>query len=244
MILKAENITKAYKSSADAFRLKIDDFVIEEGSFTAILGPNGSGKSTFLKVILDLLFADTGHITLMGKSHKNKESRVKLSYLPENFSLPKNFTVREVLQSFAGLKKSPPENLDLRIEELADAFDVNYLDKKVKGLSKGMTQITALMNTFLSDDQFYILDEPFNGLDAVKKKGIMDYIFHLQDKRNISILITTHILSDIDKTCDHLHLIKDGQIIEEASKSELQDQFDTVESFYLHHFENKEPITS
>jgi ABC-2 type transport system ATP-binding protein len=245
MILQADNISKTFKKSGgNAFHLNIDHLEIQDGSFAAILGPNGSGKSTFLKILLDLLFADSGNILLMGNDHQNKQARAKVSYLPENFSFPENFTVTQMLHAFADLKDSSPELIDQKINELADAFNVNYLNKKMKNLSKGMRQTAALMHTFLADDQFYILDEPFNGLDAVQKKAVMDYIFRLQDKRNISILITTHILSDIDKTCDTLYLINDGRIVNSATKDEIQKQFGSVEDYYLNHFETKDPALS
>lgn len=242
MILKAQHLSKTFgKSGPNSFRLQIDGLEIPEGSFTAILGPNGSGKSTFLKIILDLLFADSGQIFLMGQSHKNKEARTRLSYLPENFSFPDKFTVKEMLSAFTTLKHSPPDQLDSKINELARAFNVDYLDKKVKNLSKGMKQTAALMHTFMGNDRFYILDEPFNGLDAVQKKAVMDYIFQLQKKQNISILITTHILTDIEKTCDSLYLIKDGSIINSASKKEIRKQYGSVEEYYLHYFETAKP---
>lgn len=238
MILKATDVSKTYRKSE--FRLQVDTLQIEEGSFTAMLGPNGSGKTTFLKVILDLLFADSGQITLMGQNHKSKEARAQLSYLPENFSFPDNFTVKEMLRSFVGLKKSSVPHLDHKIAELAEAFNVNYLNKKIKNLSKGMAQTAALMHTFLGENRFYILDEPFNGLDAVQKKAIMDYMFNLQNEQDISILITTHILSDIDKTCDTLFLIKEGNIINSASKADIQEEFGSVEAYYLNHFESRQ----
>jgi len=245
MILKAQNVSKTYgKSGGDSFTLQIDEFAIEEGSFTAILGPNGSGKSTFLKIILDLLFADSGNISLMGNPHKEKQARAKVSYLPENYSFPEHFTVKEMLHAFGDLKESTPGEIDHKMSELANAFNVNFLNKKIKNLSKGMRQTAALMHTFLADDKFYILDEPFNGLDAVQKKAIMDYIFSLQKKQNISILITTHILSDIDKTCDRLYLIDDGRIINMATKDEIQEQFGTVENYYINHFETKDSAIS
>lgn len=245
MVLQADSISKTYKKSSDGtFHLDIDAFQVHDGSFTAMLGPNGSGKSTFLKIILDLLFADSGTISLMGRHHQEKQARAKVSYLPENYSFPDNFTVKEMLHAFADLKETTPEQIDQKISELANAFNVTYLDKKMKHLSKGMRQTAALMHTFLADDQFYILDEPFNGLDAVQKKAIMDYIFRIQEERNISILITTHILSDIDKTCDTLYLINDGRIINSAAKDEIQKQFGSVEDYYLTYFETKDPGTS
>lgn len=245
MILKAQNISKTYgNSGGDGFTLQIDELEIQEGSFTAILGPNGSGKSTFLKIILNLLFADSGQITLLDTDHRQKQSRAEVSYLPENFSFPDNFTVDEMLRSFANLKDDNPTDIDRKISELAEAFNVDFLDNKMQNLSKGMAQTAALMHTFLSDDRLYILDEPFNGLDAVQKKAIMNYIFKLQDERNISVLITTHILSDIDKTCDTLHLIKNGRIVNSASKDEIQKEFGSVEDYYLNNFEQKSAITS
>lgn len=241
MILKARDVAKTYSKSRkkEAFQLEIDSFEVQQGSFTAILGPNGSGKTTFLKVVLDLLFADRGQIELLGTDHKDKESRRQLSYLPENFSFPDNFTVRQMLHDYAGITESNRQNLDNRIQKLAERFNVDYLDHKIENLSKGMTQTTALMQTFLLDNRFYILDEPFNGLDAVQKKAIMEYIFELQQQHNTTILITTHILSDIEKTCDTLHLIRDGAIIDSATKDEIRDKHGSVEAYYLHHFETK-----
>jgi len=244
MILQIDNVSKTFKRSGDnSFHLDIDHLEIPEGSFTAVLGPNGSGKSTLLKIILNLLYADSRNISLMGRNHKQKEARAKVSYLPENYSFPENYTVKEMLHAFSELKESTPGQIDRKINKLASAFNVNYLNKKMKNLSKGMSQTAALMHTFLTDDQFYILDEPFNGLDAVQKKAIMDYIFSLQQEHNISILITTHILSDIDKTCDTLYLIKNGRIINSASKSDIKEEFGSVEAYYLNHFESKDPAT-
>jgi ABC-2 type transport system ATP-binding protein len=191
---------------------------------------------------LDLLFADRGEIQLLGHDHKNKEARQKLSYLPENFSFPEKFTVRQMLHTFAGITNTDQTDLDARIQKLAEAFNVDYLDKKIKDLSKGMRQTVALLHTFLGDYKFYILDEPFNGLDAVQKKAIMEYILDLQQRQNVAILITTHILSDIEKTCDYLHLIKNGSIIDAASKDEITEQHGSVETYYLNHFESKKAL--
>jgi ABC-2 type transport system ATP-binding protein len=244
MILQATGLKKTYGRSRKkkSFTLQIDDFKVPENSFTAILGPNGSGKSTFIKTVLGLTFADEGTIRLLGEDHKNKASRTELSYLPENFSLPKTFTVRQVLRLFNLLSKNNPSEFDNQIKEVAEAFNVDYLDKKIKDLSKGMRQTTALMNTFLGQNSFYILDEPFNGLDAVQKKAIMSYIFGLQKRRNITILITTHILSDIEKTCDKLYLIRDGRIINSADKQEIDHKYGSVEEYYLAHFESKKVL--
>ncbi len=239
MVVDANNVSKTYKKSRkkQGFTLNIDHFEVGEGSFAAILGANGSGKTTFIKLILDLLHTDEGEIQLLGKDHKNKEARARVSYLPENFQFPAKFTVRQVLRYFNNIDRSNGSNLDNEINELAKALNVDYLDKKIKDLSKGMRQNAALMNAFLGDKKFFILDEPFNGLDAVKKKRVMEYIFERQQQENISVLITTHILSDIEKTCDKLSLIQDGRIIHSATKDEIHKEFDSVEDYYLHYLD-------
>src|SRR5699024_4060263 len=101
------------------------------------------------KSVMDLIFVDEGTVQLLGKDHKDKTARTKLRYLPENFSLPKKFTVRETLYLFSNLDKGNQPALGAQIDELAGAFNVDYLDKKIKDLSKGMRQTAALMNTFV-----------------------------------------------------------------------------------------------
>lgn len=243
MILKATDVSKTYAKSRKnpGFTLQVDDFTVQKGSFAAILGPNGSGKTTFIKIMLGLLFADRGTIKIDGIDHTRKEARKAVSYLPENFQFPQKITVRQMLKLFSNICPADQQNLDARIDELADAFNADYLDKKIKDLSKGMRQNAALMNTFLGSRKFFILDEPFNGLDAVQKKRIMEYIFERQQRENISVLITTHILSDIEKTCDKLSLIQDGSIIHSATKKEIKREFNSVEDYYLNYLDPIKP---
>lgn len=246
MVLNAEGISKTYKKSKEGgqFTLNIHSLQIEADSFAAILGPNGSGKSTFIRLVLNLLFLDAGKIKLFDTEHTEKEARRNVSYLPENYSFPQKLTVRQMLKGFDHLNPDLKKPVEKRIDTLAEAFNVDYLDKKVKDLSKGMRQTAALMYTFLGGARFYILDEPFNGLDAVQKKAVMNYIFDLQQRENAAVLITTHILSDVEKTCDKIHLIRDGQIIDAATKTQINQQFDSVEDYYLNHFDTINPTQS
>lgn len=237
--LKAEDLVSGYNGGwrkKRSFHIHIDELAIHPGSFTAVLGPNGSGKTTFIKTILDLHYAESGSITLMGKNHKEKESREWVSYLPEVYSFPENVTVKKMLIDFGSITNNDKTELAQQIDRLAEALNADFLGKKVKALSKGMRQTTALINTLLGNHRFYILDEPFNGLDAVQKKAVMDYLLKEKEDRNISILITTHILPDIDKICDMIHLIRNGRVVKSAGRDEILKTHSSVEEYYIKHF--------
>jgi len=237
-ILTAEKVVKAYpkKGKSRSFRLEIDQFSIEQGSFTAILGPNGSGKTTFLKAILDLRFLSEGTIEINRIDHKDKLARKTVSYLPEVYSFPGDLSVKTMLLEFGSIEITDRDYLEKRITNLAHHLKAEFLDKKIKELSKGMRQTTALLHTFLTERKLYILDEPFNGLDAVQKKKVIDFLLELKKRENISVLITTHILPDIDKICDAIHLIREGSIFQSASNSQIAEKYGSVEQFYLEQF--------
>ncbi|MTI89547.1 MAG: ABC transporter ATP-binding protein [Balneolaceae bacterium] len=239
MIVTTNQLTKSYSKSRKkkAFTLNIEGLELAEGEFAAMLGPNGSGKSTFIKIMLGLVKPDAGTLNLMGYDFTQKEARQKVGYLPENFSFPKFLTVRKTMQVFGGI--NPPEgtSIDERIEQLASDLNIDYLDEKFGKLSKGMRQTAAIMHTLLGDHSFYILDEPLNGLDAVRKQHIISYLKYLREEKNISLLITTHILSDIEKLCDTIHLIKNGEIIHSASRQMIIEEHVSVEAYYLNYFQ-------
>ncbi|MDZ7758581.1 ABC transporter ATP-binding protein [Rhodohalobacter sp.] len=237
-ILTAEKVVKAYSKNRKSrpFRLEIEQFNLEQGNFSAILGPNGSGKTTFLKAILDLRFLSEGYIQINGIDHRDKSARKAVSYLPEVFSFPDDVSVKTMLLDFGSIEITDREYLEDRITSLAQKLKADFLDKKIKELSKGMRQTTALLHTFLTERRLYILDEPFNGLDAVQKKVVMDFLLGLKEKEKISVLITTHILPDIDKICDTIHLIRDGNIFKSASNNHIAEKFGSVEQFYLEQF--------
>lgn len=186
-ILTAEKVVKAYSKNRKSrpFRLEIEQFNLEQGNFSAILGPNGSGKTTFLKAILDLRFLSEGYIQINGIDHRDKSARKAVSYLPEVFSFPDDVSVKTMLLDFGSIEITDREYLEDRITSLAQKLKADFLDKKIKELSKGMRQTTALLHTFLTERRLYILDEPFNGLDAVQKKVVMDFLLGLKERKNI-----------------------------------------------------------
>lgn len=236
-ILKVNGAKKKYgKPNKSGFNLSIDNFEIHKGESVALLGPNGSGKTTFLKVILDLLHLDRGYVEIFGLNHRKVNSRKMLGYLPENFSFPENFSLKEVLKVLGSIGKYNIDDIDQKIEKYSKKFGINYLDIKIKNLSKGMIQTGALLHTFLGNKSLYILDEPFNGLDVVQKDNFLNFLKEKKKEDNISFLVTTHTFSDIEKICDTIYLVSEGEFIDSKSKSEIIRSNYSLKEYYLSHF--------
>lgn len=240
MALRVNNVTKVLKnrnSHSLNFNLVIDELKIQTGEIFALLGPNGSGKTTFIKILLDLIFPETGNIELFGKNNKLKESRKSLGYLPEDFIFPTNYTFKDCLYYFGRMNKFPKEKVISKIVEVSNKLMLNdIMFKKVKNLSKGMLQQLGLTNALINGDKLLILDEPFNGLDPVQKRNSMNILSELNDKHNITILFTSHILSDVEIFCKQIALIKNGRIIDNNSKKEILLKYQTVENYYFKYF--------
>lgn len=236
-ILECENIKKSYNTNNENnFTLDIEELKIEKGKIYALLGPNGSGKTTFIKLILNLISLDSGNIKLLNTSHTDKYSRDGIAYLPENYVFPENFTFNEILYYYGNLRTGDKSKLKEEISYLAQNFDIEFLQDKLNSFSKGMKQIVGLLYSFIGDPELLILDEPFNGLDAVQKSKMIDYIKEKKINDEITVLITTHILSDIDKIADEVSLIKNGELISNKNIKTIESECTNVESFYLKHF--------
>jgi len=231
-VLNCSGLIKSYKKNQ--FELSIDDFSIGENNTFALLGPNGSGKTTFLKLIMDLISLDRGEINILGKNSLNKLARVDLAYLPEKLPFPVDFTARQVLFYYTSIYRSDYKVINEQIESLATSFKVDYLEQKIKSLSKGMKQTIGLISTFLDRKKLYILDEPFNGLDAVQKEIVLDYIQCI--KKNSAIIITTHTTSDIEDIYDEAYLIKKGRFIDKKNKQEVDKVYNSLKEYYLNYF--------
>lgn len=237
-VLSCKEVVKKY--SRNGFCLNVDEFSVTHKETRILLGPNGSGKTTFLKIITDLKQEDSGEILISGIPKSEKEARQHIAFLPEDFLFPANFTGRQVLFYYSSITRTDYGLLKKEIERVAGTFNIDYLDKRIKNCSKGMKQILGLLLTFLGPHkQLYILDEPFNGLDAVQKERALIFIQNLREKAQSSILITTHVQSDIEKIADRVTLVKDGVLSETLTREEIYSRFSSIEEFYLDRFRDK-----
>jgi len=226
-------IQKIYKKKS-SFILNIDDFKLEDGKIYALLGPNGAGKSTFIKIILNILFPDTGTITIYGKKNNYPSARKFIGYLPEEYSIPTDITFYQFLKYFGKMYDIDNTLLLEQINEYCDALNLKRLyDKKNRELSKGMKQSLLFIHSLLGKKKILILDEPFNGLDVEQKAKTIEFLLSYKSKNNITILITTHILSDIVKFVESIFIISNGQIKAQNSINNILKNCSSLESFYL-----------
>lgn len=192
---------------------------VAPGEVRGFLGPNGAGKSTTIRVLLGLLRADAGEVRLFGGDpwadavalHK------RLAYVPGDVSLWPNLTGGEAIDYLTRLHGTPDS---ARKQELLERFQLDPT-KKTSTYSKGNRQKVALVAALSVDAELYILDEPTSGLDPLMEATFTEYIRELKD-RGSSVLLSSHILSEVEKVCDTVTIIRAGQSVESGTLTELR----------------------
>jgi len=240
-IIEINDLVKKYKKKKDTsneYKLSIKNLVIERGKIFGLLGPNGSGKSTLIKLVLDLIFPDAGLITIFGISNKLKESRNFVGYLPENFSFPHDYSFEQAAYYFGIMNKYSKKEVISELSKLYVELELtSILGKRVKELSKGMIQNLGLVNALVGQKKLLILDEPFNGFDPIQKRRVMKYLSKQNEDNNLTILFTSHILSDVEVFCNQVALIKNGEILNVTSKKNVFNDYGTIENYYFKYFD-------
>ena len=203
------------------------DLEVPRGSGYCFIGPNGSGKTTTQRMIMRILYPDSGSIRLFGEE-VTEASSDRIGYMPEERGLYKRMGVRDFLIFFAGLKNAadPAGSVDAWLErlELTD-----WAGKKIQTLSKGMSQKVQFIATVASAPELVILDEPFAGLDPVNTEVIKDAILELQ-RRGMTVLFSTHDMDMAEKMCDFICMIFRGEKVLDGTLDSIQDRYanDTI----------------
>lgn len=215
-ILKINNVTKKFGNftALDGINLEVN-----QGEVYGFIGPNGAGKTTTIRLLLGILKATSGSAQIFGKDawHEAVEIHKRIAYVPGDVSLWSNLTGGEVIDLFVKLRGSNNKN---RREELIRRFDLDTT-KKCGTYSKGNRQKVALVAAFAADADLYILDEPTSGLDPLMELVFQECITEVKDAGR-SVLLSSHILSEVEKLCDRVSIIRQGQIIESGSLKELR----------------------
>lgn len=222
--IEASNLGKVYTSSFGRRRvtaLDSFDLKVEQGELFGLLGPNGAGKTTTVKILLGLTVATTGTASLLGLPVGNPESRRKVGYLPEGHRFPGYLTARETLSIFGRLSGIDSKTLNKRMMPLLERLRIaDWIDVKVKKYSKGMTQRLGLASALIHEPSLLLLDEPTDGVDPVGRREIRDL---LREKANegTTIFVNSHLLSEIELTCDRVAVLRRGKLAAAGTIDEL-----------------------
>lgn len=227
-VLTANNL---YKSYGDSPALNGVSLTLDENIVFGLLGANGAGKTTFIKIVLDLVSADSGEVNLCGHQSSDSRARFSIAYMPERFNFFHYYTVRGVLDFYGKMRNISNDKRKSDIEYALQKFNIEKIaHKKVNALSKGQLQRTGLASTLIGDQKVYILDEPFSGLDPIGIKDVKDLIVELKEKGK-TVFINSHILSEMEKICDSVGIIDNGKLLYNGSVEKIT-QKESLESFF------------
>lgn len=221
-MLEFINVTKQFEKVT---AVKNVSFKIDDGKVLGIVGRNGAGKSTIFRMILNLLEPTEGKILLNGKKISSDDLN-SIGYLPEEGSLLPQYTVLDICEYYGALKLLPKKDALNNLKYWLNEFNINdYLDAKIKKLSKGNRQKIQFIVSILHNPNFIILDEPFSGLDPVSVEELEKQILKLKSQGK-TIIFSSHIMDHVEKLCDDILLINKGEALlygnlEEIKKSYL-----------------------
>lgn len=197
------------------------DFQVYEGEIVGLLGPNGSGKSTTVKMLLGLLYPTAGNLTIFGRSPRDVKTKEQIGYLPEESYLYKYLTAMETLDFFGSLFNLSAAERRSRSEQLLEMVGLSHARRRPVGeFSKGMARRIGLAQAMINDPSLLILDEPTSGLDPLGCKEVKDLILLLK-KRGKTVVVTSHLLSDVEDVCDRVIILYGGKIRATGTLKEL-----------------------
>jgi len=220
-ILTLESVSKSYGSVKAARNVNLE---IPRGSIYGFLGPNGAGKTTTIRIIMNIILADGGRITLAGHPLTG-DTRDSIGYLPEERGLYRKMKCLDQLTYLAELKGVPRSEARKRSDHWLTRMGLaEWRDRKVDSLSKGMQQKIQFAATFISEPDMVILDEVFSGLDPLNIELLRDMI--LEEKaKGTTIIFSTHMLAEAEKICDAICLIEGGEIILDGPLEKVRADF-------------------
>jgi ABC-2 type transport system ATP-binding protein len=220
-ILESRNV---YKSYTGKIALSDVSLTVPKGSIYGLLGPNGAGKTTFIRIITQIIGADTGEILFSGKK-LHREDIYRMGYMPEERGLYKKMKVGEQLMYLARLKGLSRTDADRRLKYWLEALQIkDWWNKRVEELSKGMQQKIQFVATVIHEPELIILDEPFTGFDPVNSAIIRDEILKLQQK-GTTIILSTHRMESVEELCDNISLFNRSKKIIEGTVEEVRQSF-------------------
>lgn len=219
-MIHVENLTKYYDGFCAVDQINLD---IEKGEILGLLGPNGAGKTTILRMLTGYFLPTSGSIRVKDYLVDENLLEIKrlMGYLPESAPLYHNMLVYDYLDYIARVRGLDRDKKNSRIRQLADLCGLNgIMHKSIDELSKGLKQRVGLAHAMMNDPEILVLDEPTSGLDPNQIVEIRDIIRHIGKEK--TVILSTHILSEVEATCDRVVIINRGKIVADDSTENLK----------------------
>lgn len=221
----AITIRNLHKSFGPKKAVRDVSLSIREGSLCGLIGPNGAGKTTTIRMIMSIIFPDSGEVSVLGRASAI-ESKDRIGYLPEERGIYRKMKVGVFLNYIGRLKGLDAAGLDQKVKQwLAKVALQETYRKKCEELSKGMQQKVQFIASVLHEPDLLILDEPFSGLDPVNRV-LLRSLINEQHKMGRTIIFSTHAMYEAEQLCDHLLMIHNGQKVLDLSMQELYRKYD------------------
>jgi len=230
MVLELASVSKRYGRRSALDRVSL---AIPPGAALGLLGPNGAGKTTTLRLLLGFTRPSEGQVTLRGRRPSDPASRLGVAYLPERLALPARMTVRDFLRlhgTLAGLAGAALlREIDAVLERTGLA---GRAGDRLGGLSKGLKQRVGFAQALLGEPSLLLLDEPTSGLDPLGVRDARDWILAAR-ARGASVLVSSHVLSEVERTCDHVAILNEGRVAAQGPLGELLRPGESLEDAFV-----------
>lgn len=238
-MLKVKNLVKDYSTGFMGKKVRIlhdVTFDVKFGEVFGFIGPNGAGKTTTFKSILGFVSVTNGNIEIKGNSDNNNNSVIKSSigYLPESPYFYDYLTGKELLNYMGKLHGVETDILNQRVNDLLHKVNMNHAKNiQLRKFSKGMLQRIGIAQAMINDPEFLILDEPMSSLDPIGRREIMDLVLE-QKAGGKTILLSSHILSDVESLCDRVGVILNGKVVKIGVLAELIKEINTDYEMFIY----------
>jgi ABC-2 type transport system ATP-binding protein len=221
--IRARGLSKSYGGRS---ALSEVDLVVERGTMLGLLGPNGAGKTTLIRILTTVLNADRGSFTIAGVPSTDPITvRARVGLLPESAGLPAGETAAEILTFHAELCGSSRAEARSRADALLHLVGLaDRAGSLVGGFSRGMRQRLGIARAFVADPDVVFLDEPTLGLDPAGQKQIIDYIAAVVREQGTTVVLSTHVLAEVEEICDRVVILNRGRIIAEGSTADVAER--------------------